>query len=270
MKCNSIIKKYPTGLVKVKKTKFNFDVGSRQRKDLRYCDNSDYSKALEKKYLASRGEDFDFESYSNEKAKDFMIKTKENIYDIANCNSWNYFITLTYSSKKCDRYSFEECSKKARQFMNNFKKRKDNDLKYLLVHEMHKDGAYHFHGLINLSDDSHMLDSGKRDSKDRVIYNWISWKNGFSTATKIDDLDACRNYILKYIEKDIDKDYVKGQRRYYYSQNCLKPEREVALDYSTFGMDLAYESQYSIGYQTEKSLSQRVYDKLGIDIEIEE
>lgn len=269
MKCNSIVKKYPTGLVKVKKTKFNFEAGSRQRKDLHYSDNSEYTKALEKKRLARYDNDFDFSQYSKGKAKDFMIKTKENIYDIANCNEWNYFITLTYASEKCDRYSFEECSKKARQFMNNYRKRKDNDLKYLLVHEMHKDGAYHFHGLVYLSDDSTMSDSGKRDKKNRIIYNWLSWKNGFSTVTKIDNIDACRNYILKYIEKDIDKDYVKGQRRYYYSQNCLKPQRQVALDYSIFGMDLAYESKYSIGYQTEKSLSERVYDKLGIEINID-
>lgn len=270
MKCDSIIKKYPNGLLKVKKTKFRFEVGSRQRKDLRYYDNSDYSKALEEKYLASRDNDFDFDSYSKEKAKDFMVKTKENIYDIANCNDWNYFITLTFSSEKCDRYSFEETSKKVRKFFNNYKNRYDKELKYLLVHECHKDNAYHYHGLLYLSDDSYMVDSTKRDNKDRVIYNFQKWKNGFSTATKIDDLDACRNYILKYIEKDIDKDYVKGQRRYYYSQNCLKPTREVALDYSVFGMDLAYESKYSIGYQTEKSLSERVYDRLGVLIDVKE
>lgn len=268
MKCNSIVKSYPSGLVKVKKTKFQFEVGSKQRKDMIPCDNSDYGKAMAQLHHADY--EMDREMYLSEKVKDNQLKTKEKIYDIANSNEWNYFITLTYSADKCDRYSFQETSKKVRQFMNNYRKRKDSTLKYLLVHEMHKDGAFHYHGLISISDDVSMVDSGKTDNKDRIIYHWQSWKNGYSTVTKIDNLDACRNYILKYIDKDIDKEYVKGQRRFYYSQNCAKPTKEAVMDYPTFGMDLAYETQYSIGYQTDKDVDMRVYEKLGLQVEVVE
>lgn len=264
MKCNSIVKKYPNGTLKVKKTKFFFECGSKQRQDMRYADNSDYAIALDRMHKLNYE---DRENYLTDKVKDNMIKTKEKIYDIANSNEFNYFITLTYSSEKCDRFSFEETSKKVRKFMNNYKNKNDDKLKYLLVHECHKNGAYHYHGLVYLSDESKLVDSTKRDNKKRIIYNWQSWKNGFSTVTKIDNLEACRNYVLKYIEKDLDKDYVKGQRRFYYSKNCSKPVKENTIDYDVTGLELLYESQFSIGYQ--KDIKDSDYKNLlGTTIEV--
>lgn len=157
-----------------------------------------------------------------------IAKTRDKIFDIACANTFNYFITLTYSSEKCDRYSFQECSKKVRQFMNNFKKEHRFDcpnFKYLLVHEQHKNGAYHYHGLIYLEDVSTLsLALHQPKSCKYPVYNWGRWKNGFSTVTEINDINATRAYILKYINKNIDESYVKGQRHFYYSQNCEKPE----------------------------------------------
>lgn len=247
MKADSIVKIYPNGLLKVKKTKFKFDVGSKPRTDYITSDNSEYGKYRDMLRDADYQEQR--EMYKTEKAKDNMIKTKEKIHDIANSNDFNYFITLTFKSDKVDRFSFNETSKKVRKFMNNYKNKIDSELKYLLVHECHKNGAYHYHGMLYLSDRTKLVDSTKRDKNDEIIYNWQSWKNGFSTCTEIRNLNATRNYILKYIEKDIDKDYVKGQRRFYYSQNCFKPQKEVCLDYPTHNLELSFETRYSVGYE---------------------
>lgn len=188
-------------------------------------------KTTQSKLICDDGDDMNFitkeqEEHRKIKAEIFLNKTKINIYDIAINNDWNYFITLTYSCEKVDRNSFSDCSKKIRKFMNNFSMRnKDTcpNFKYMIVHEKHLDGAFHFHGLIYLEDSSTMLDSGKRDKKHRKIYNWAKWQNGWSTATKVKNVEASCKYITKYITEDMKKDYCKGRNRYFCSRNCIKP-----------------------------------------------
>lgn len=186
-----------------------------------------------------------------------IAKTRNKIFDIASANDFNFFITLTYDSKKCDRYSFQECSKKVRKFMNHFKNEHKDDcpnFKYLLVHEQHKDGAYHYHGLIYLDkiDTLRLADHQPRGCK-YPVYNWGRWKNGFSTVTEIQDKDATRKYILKYISKNIDEDYVKGQRHFYYSQNCAKPVIDklmITNDDILALYDEVYDTDRSTGYES--------------------
>ncbi|MEG1476013.1 MAG: hypothetical protein RSC10_09740 [Longicatena sp.] len=206
-----------------------------------------------------------FQSINNQKNDDHkrnkkilynIAKTRNKIYDIARSNDFNYFITLTYSSDKCDRYSFSECSKKVRKFMNHFKEEHKIDcpnFKYLLVHEQHKDGAYHYHGLIYL-EDTNSLSKAKRQPKGlkQTVYNWSRWKNGFSTVTHIKNVEATRKYILKYISKNIDDDYQKGQRHFYYSHNCLKPvvesfisDEQILVLYTQI-----YDTERSTGYES--------------------
>lgn len=205
----------------------------------------------------------------DKKTLDNIQRAKNNIFDIAISNQWNYFITLTYNSEKCDRYSFQDTSKKVRVFMNNFKRLHKVDcpnFRYLIVHEMHKDGAFHYHGLIYLDDDATMVDSGKRTKKDQPIYNWDKWFNGWSTATKIDNLGACCNYITKYVSKSIEESYTKGQRRYYYSQNCKKPvvNRYMIDDEELTQYDCIYKTDISSGYETD--LATMIDARYGIDI----
>lgn len=205
----------------------------------------------------------------NKKTLENIQRARNTIYDIAISNEWNYFITLTYSAEKCDRYSFVETSKKVRKYLNNFKNYHKIDcpnFKYLIVHEMHKDGAYHYHGLIYLDDDATMSNSGKRTKKDQPIYNWTKWTNGWSTATKIDNVDACCNYITKYVTKSISEEYTKGQRRYYYSQNCKKPviNRYIIDDNELVNYDCTYKTDISSGYETD--LATMIDARYGIDI----
>lgn len=202
---------------------------------------------------------------SDEKRKQKILyniaKTRNKIFDIARSNDFNYFITLTYDFKKCDRYSFTDCSKKVRRFMNNFAtlhKKDCPNFKYLLVHEKHKDGAFHYHGLIFLENPDLLKFDAVRTRqynakhKNKLdIYNWSNWRNGFSTVSEIRDQMACRSYILKYINKDIDEDYQKGQRHFYYSQNCAKPITESCMSPKQLLMlcNEVYKTDRSTGYE---------------------
>ena len=154
-------------------------------------------------------------------------RTKQSVYTYARCCSWEYFITLTLSKEHVDRFNYDECSKKVRVWLNNQKRSFAPNLKYLLVPEQHKDGAWHFHGLLADIGTMSLLDSGKKD-KGNIIYNLNGYKFGFTTATKVLDIHKVAKYIGKYVTKSI-SDKLPNQHRYFVSNNLPKP-----LQYTLF------------------------------------
>ena len=105
-------------------------------------------------------------------------------------------------------------------------------MKYILVPELHKDGALHYHGFFNDAlpvVDSGTLDTGKGKPKKprteaqrrkllaegaHIVYNLPAWSLGFSTAIELyGDYRAAVGYVCKYITKAPRK--VTG--RWYYS-----------------------------------------------------
>lgn len=152
-----------------------------------------------------------------------IARTRNSLYYIARSNRWEYFLTLTLSPDKINRYDFMECSKRVRKWFNHLKERKCSDMYYLIVPEMHKDGAWHFHGLIGGCTGLNMVDSSKRTDAGAVIYNLDEWKFGWSTATKVTDSSRCSSYICKYITKDMCS-IVSGRQRYWVSNNVQRAE----------------------------------------------
>lgn len=172
-------------------------------------------------------------------------RAKKKLYDLCLCNDdLKYFVTLTLDKKEIDRYNYDIIVKKLNVWLDNAVRRKG--LKYVLVPEQHKDGAYHFHGLIN-DNDLHFVDSGKivqSAGEDKPIYNLVDWKYGFTTAIPISgDRDTVCKYIGKYITKQTEN---KIAGRYYYHGGDLKePEYTYCNTYyeklSGVGIELLYE-----------------------------
>ena len=174
--------------------------------------------------------DFDFEDleWMNEEkraesARISFGRTKNMIYYLARSNEWEWFVTLTFAPDKIDRYDFDVCSKRVREWFNNLKKRKAPGLYYLIVPEHHKDGAWHFHGLLGGCDGLTFKDSGVKDKDGEVIYNLENYKLGWTTAEKIKDSARASSYICKYITKDL-CDLTKGKRRYFCSLGLQRAE----------------------------------------------
>lgn len=170
-----------------------------------------------------------------------VTRSKNKIHDLARSETWEYFITLTFDSSKTDRYDYIACLKKCQKWLNNQRSRYAQDLAYIFVPEKHKDGAYHFHGLISNVGNMKFVDSGKvaigknavtRTEKNKsylTIYNLGGWRFGWSTATKVKDSFKATNYITKYVTKDIFTD-LKGKHRYIASNNLHEPiELELLL-----------------------------------------
>ena len=170
-----------------------------------------------------------------------VTRSKNKIHDLARSETWEYFVTLTYDSSKTDRYDYNACLSKCRKWLNNQRSRYAQDLAYIFVPEKHKDGAYHFHGLVANVGNMKFDDSGKvaigknavtRTEKNKsypTIYNLGGWRFGWSTATKVKDSFKATNYITKYVTKDICAD-LKGKHRYIASKNLHEPiELELLL-----------------------------------------
>lgn len=206
-KCNTKVKLYPNGRYHV--TSFSRDI---------------FNTGYEENKL-KENEHFEAQIYdTNSPRDDNMKRAKAKIFDIALSNEWSYMITLTLDSDKIDRYDTKKIIKPFRQWLNNMVKRKN--LKYLIVPELHEDGAIHFHGLINDSLDLVFSDTYKipalkkpcklstvkkygyslSDKEVREVLNITNWKFGFSSAVKIDNnVEAVSKYMTKYTCKNFQK-----------------------------------------------------------------
>lgn len=171
-------------------------------------------------------------------------RAKAKFRDYALCGEWKYFVTLTLDSAKVDRYSIKETTKKVGKWLDNSVKRKG--LSYVLVPEMHRDGAIHYHGFFS---DMAAIDSGtmkipnvkkpRRVAKSRqaerlqegwkIVYNLPDWSLGWSTAI---ELTGNRMQAINYVSKYITKGEEKIGGRWYYSGGILRqPQIEyVNLD----------------------------------------
>lgn len=161
-------------------------------------------------------------------------RTKDVIFGYAIANAWGFMITLTFDGSKVDRYDLDKIQKRITQNLND-KKKKHQQLKWLLVPERHKDEAWHMHGLIVGLPEVELRDTGKVSKSGRKIYNWVDFerKFGFNTLVDIrqaplDEMYKIANYITKYITKDLAL-YRINRKKYWSSKGLKKPEKTNTL-----------------------------------------
>lgn len=178
-------------------------------------------------------------------------RAKQKIYEIARNGRWDWFVTLTFNPDKVNRYDYNECSKKVSDWLSNIR-RKSPDMKYIFVPEQHKDGAYHFHGLMSDLFDVVITDSGHKVKGD-IIFNLDSYKFGWSTMTRVKQNDAVVKYLTKYITKEL-IGAVKGKKKYWCSRNVERPKVETevnsSFDNSFLWQELAEDCLYGREYQS--------------------
>lgn len=181
---------------------------------------------------------------------DNVRRAKSKVFDIAQENDFQYFITWTLDKEKIDRYDPAEVSKKLKQFLNDRQKR--NGLKYLIIPEHHKDGAIHMHGLISADEKftAKFQDSGKKTKDGKQIYNMPQWSLGYSTAIEI---TGEKEHISKYITKYISKDFKKIFGSFYYAGGKgLHRSPSIKLydiDYNSVNSTAYIKSQLKLGFK---------------------
>ena len=209
-----------------------------EKEDKRFCDRETGEIFPANSHVWYNVFEHELDWYRNmgdpeENLKRSFRRTKNSILDIARSNNWDYFFTFTFSSDKVDRYNYSECSSKMSNWLKRMRRESD-DLKYIVVPEQHKDGAWHFHGLFANCDLLGVVPSGVIDKKTgREIFNVGKYRFGYTTATEIESVDKACSYISKYITKDLCC-VTHGKKRYWSSKNCDRPIEERILSDLSF------------------------------------
>lgn len=151
-------------------------------------------------------------------------RARKRLFELAACNDFSIFFTLTIDPKKLDRYDYKAVIKKVSQWLADRVRR--TGFAYIAVPELHKDGAIHFHGLSN-EKGLKLIDSGHKDKHGRPVYNVANWPYGMiTTAVKLygDYQNVCK-YITKYITKGTKGTNVStiGGRYFFHGGELLEP-----------------------------------------------
>ena len=184
----------------------------------------------------SRNPDRNGEDEDRERAR---RRARAAVADLGRSNDFRLFVTLTLDASKIDRRDEAITGRELRRWLSHQVQRRG--LVYVLVPERHKDGALHFHGLVN--DVLPRVDSGTikragggkpqrpRSARERarwlaeggqVVYNLPGWQYGFTTALALQgDYRKAVAYVCKYIGKDSEK---IGGRWYFSGGSLRRPE----------------------------------------------
>lgn len=171
-----------------------------------------------------------------------LSRTKSRIFELASCNEFQFFCTFTQDEKLRDRFDLKEFSKDLAQFVRNQNRGRENKIKYLLIPEPHKNGAWHMHGfLMGLTNEDlrefslkeKLPNKMRNDIKNGVkIYDWTKYRRkfGFFTCTEIKDRDACAKYITKYVTKDLAVSSVNKNCHMFYASQGLKGRECIVFE----------------------------------------
>ena len=173
--------------------------------------------------------------------KDYNInRTKKNLRRLINANASgnDLFVTLTYSENMID---LVQAKKDFKRFIKAMK-RKSYNLKYVYVVEFQKRGAIHFHVIF--------FNCGYIDC------NLLSsvWGKGFVKINRINDVDNAGAYVVKYMDKDLLDDRLKGHDLYGRSRGLKQPQeinnpQEVRQLLEGLSNNLTYTNTYSNDYK---------------------
>lgn len=168
------------------------------------------------------------------KLRESLSRSRSMVNELAKCNDWEHFVTLTLNGELHDRYNLDSSVRQLSKWLNNLNYRMSLNIKYLLVPEPHKDDAWHFHGLFsgippNLLvpfriGDKIPLHIRKLILDNHEIYNFPLYqeKFGWVTAEAIRDKERTANYITKYITKELVQSKIALNHHVYYASQGLK------------------------------------------------
>lgn len=159
-------------------------------------------------------------------------RSRSRVLQYALCNHWDHFITITVSPLLFNRYDLHTIYDALYAFLKFYRNTFSLDFRFLLVPEHHKDGAWHFHGLVAGVVPSHLSKFvpgiHPRDLVERNYDNWgmLAGVIGYVSMSPVVDPVACGFYIAKYITKEHANDGLY-EHLYYHSQG-LKTARPVS------------------------------------------
>ena len=171
---------------------------------------------------------------NTEKLRNNLSRTKSTIFELAMCNPWEYFVTLTIDGSKHDRSDLASYEKALRNMIKNYNARHNAKIRFLLIPEFHSDKInYHMHGLM-MGIPQECLEEFTADmflpesilKKVEVGKNVNRWKQyadrfGHCIVEAIQNADAVSKYMTKYITEELGNTITELNAHAYYCSRGL-------------------------------------------------
>lgn len=169
-----------------------------------------------------------------------ISRAKSKILEYGYCNNWEFFCTLTLDGSLRDRYDLPSFIKALGIWIGNYNKKYNAHLRYILIPEQHKDGAYHMHGLLSGVAASSLC----KNEHGYLDMPYYRKHFGYISLDRLKNKDKAVSYITKYISKGFSQtDIESGKHLYYVSRNLDTKNRVWQCQVSNnFKMD--YENDY--------------------------
>lgn len=162
-------------------------------------------------------------SVNDSKLDNNISRAKGKVLELVLCNPWEYWCTFTISPDKYDRYNLKKYKHDFSEFLHTLNRSRDSKITYILIPEMHEDGAWHMHGFINGLQDSDL----SLNSNGYLTWLRYNQKFGFMSLSKIKDLESAAKYSLKYMTKDSSKNVSELGAHLFYASHGLKTAEKI-------------------------------------------
>lgn len=213
--------------------------------NVKYYTSDKYKLTLSKRPVLRPGFDHSDEKtrtrdVNDDKLENNLSRAKSRVFEYAECNKFDLFVTLTLDKEKYNRYDLKQYIKDLGQFIRNYRRDFDCNIQYLLIPEQHKDSAWHMHGLIKGIPEEHLREFTLNEKlpvkmrelliKGHRLYDWEAYrvKFGFISMEPVRSQEAVSKYITKYITKSVKMGKgvkEKEAKLYYVSRGLKKPQK---------------------------------------------
>lgn len=180
-------------------------------------------------------------SVNDRKISESLIRSKRMIFEYAYCNPWECFCTFTVDGSKYDRYQLDAYHKSFAQWIRDLNKRKGLSIKYLLIPEQHKDGAWHEHGFLMGIPSEYLRKFTLKEKlpyyirfklkQGDLVYDFPAYREkfGFCDLEPVRNHEAVAKYITKYVTKDLTQSVKDLNAHVYYCSQGLKKAEKIAV-----------------------------------------
>lgn len=181
----------------------------------------------------------DVSKSENARFSQSISRTKSRVFELAACNEFQHFCTFTQDEKLRDRFDLSDFRKDFAQLVRNINRGRETKIKYLLIPEKHKNGAWHMHGLLSgLQPDDLRPFELTENIPERLkkmirggtaVYDWTRYRRafGYFTCTEIESREACAKYVTKYISKDLQKTVRESGEHLFFASQGLKGRKTL-------------------------------------------
>ncbi len=214
---------------------------------------------------------------NDKKLSNHLSRAKNTIFELALCNDWKYFATLTINphwnnNKECDLFY-----KKFNNYIRTLNTRKQVKIKYLIVPELHKSCAYHFHCLFNDDISSFLcsfdvtqklplyIKNGIKSGKNLLYFENYSKNFGYNVFEKINNIECVAGYLTKYISKSLGSAITEREKNLYYCSKGLK-RAEILHQGEVMPEQIIKNADFYNSYVTKRSYS-KLEHAIAFDVE---